>query len=244
MHTGIVKFLITGTAIVLYAAGMASAQLSTVTYFDAGKTNVSDEAMLKSAVVAGYELGKFSLSAGGQFDLAGPSAKYFTGFFMNSGYEFSIKQFPLGVQGLFILNPYSDIIHEWSMGALFSLEKQHFTWKLGTGFRKYFIARDAREEFEINDATALYEKWNLMYQLAYTLKPRDFKWNAGIAITNIDFFLMNQETNPMINIHGSWRFSTTATLFLESWYKSAGTFNISANSFGYFFRTGLLWKFV
>jgi len=32
------------------------------------------------------------------------------------------------------------------------------------------------------------------------------------------------------------------TVFLDSWYKKAGVFNISANSFGYSFRTGVTWE--
>jgi hypothetical protein len=67
-------------------------------------------------------------------------------------------------------------------------------------------------------------------------------WNIGFSFTNIDYFIINQETNPVINLQGKYDVSKSLTLFLESWYKSSGAFNLSVNSFGFFFRTGVLWK--
>jgi hypothetical protein len=31
------------------------------------------------------------------------------------------------------------------------------------------------------------------------------------------------------------------TLYLDTWYKQSGVFNINANYFGYFFRGGVKW---
>jgi hypothetical protein len=220
----------------------ALAQVHLSTYIDAGKINISEWGVVKTALMADYRVKKLTISTGGQLELAGPSPNAFTGFYLKGGYGFAIKNFPFDVQGIFLLNPYSEIIHEWNLGLQANVEKPHFTWKLGTGFRKYYITDQAREDYDIEESSSLYEKWNLLYEITYTLKPRDHIWNAGISITNLDYFLINQETNPMIYIRGSWNFSTPFTLYAEAWYKSAGTFNISANSFGYFFRTGLIWK--
>jgi len=81
-----------------------------------------------------------------------------------------------------------------------------------------------------------------MYLIGYNLKPIDHDWNVGITITNVDHFIINQETNPVFYLHGKYQVSKPLTLFGEWWYKSAEAFNISVNHFGFFFRTGLVWK--
>ena len=220
----------------------ANGQIQISTYLDAGRINVSEEGVVKTAVLADYHIGKIALYTGGQLEFQGPSPNEFTGFYLKGGYEVSAKKFPFDVQGLFLLNPYSDIIHEWSLGLLLNAEQPHFTYKLGTNFRKYYITNKAKNEYDIGDNSSLFEKWNVMYLLGYRLKPRDHHWNAGITVTNIDYFLINQETNPMIYLRGSYAISDPFSVYLETWYKSAGTFNIGANTFGYFFRAGVIWS--
>jgi len=240
MNYYFIKHIFLLLAIILVAES-ADAQLNAGAYLDAGKINISDNAVVKTALVADYQLGKVSIATGGQFELSGPSPNVFTGFYLQGGYEVSIKNFPFDVEGLFLLNPYSDIIHEWNLGVLLNAEQPHFTYRLGTNFRKYYITGDAQDEYEIEEGNSLYEKWNLIYLLGYTLKPRGHHWNVGITATNIDYFLINQETNPMIYLRGSYAISDPISVYLETWYKSAGTFNISSNTFGYFFRTGVIW---
>ncbi len=241
MHTYSLKYLLIFITVLLLRS-YAVAQVHLSTYIDGGKINISDEGLMKTSFLATYRMNKLSISSGGQLELTGPSPNTLTGLYLKGGYGVTIKNFPFEVHGIFLLNPYSEIIHEWNIGLLANVEKPHFTWKLGAGVRKYYITGDAQDEYDINDVSGLYEKWNVLYEATYTLKPRGHIWNTGISITNLDYFLINQETNPMVNIHGSWNISTPITIYAEGWYKSAGTFNISANSFGYFFRTGLIWK--
>jgi len=224
MNTYFIKYILIFLPAFMLVAS-ANAQLNAGAYLDAGKINTYDGAVVKTALLADYQIGKVSMATGGQFDLAGTSPNVFTGFYFQGAYEFAIKKFPLDVQGLFLLNPYSDIIHEWNIN-----------------FRKYYITGKAQDEYEIEENNSVFEKWNLMYLLGYMLKPRDHHWNVGVTVTNVDYFLINQETNPMINLRGSCAISDPFSIYLETWYKSAGTFNISANTFGYFFRTGVIWK--
>lgn len=241
MNAGILKFP-SVILFMLFAVFQANGQIKVSTYLDAGKINTYESAITSTALLADWQIGKVKFATGGQFELAGPSPNTFIGFYFQGGYGLAIKNFPFDIQGRFLLNPYSELIHEWNIGLLANVEKPHFTLKLGTGFRKYYITADAQAEYEIDDATSLYEKWNLLYEATWLLKPRANEWNVGASVTNLDYFLISQETNPMINIRGSWNISEPFTLYAEAWYKSAGTFNISANTFGYFFRTGLIWN--
>ena len=61
-------------------------------------------------------------------------------------------------------------------------------------------------------------------------------------MTNIDNFLINQDTNPMLFLQGKYQVTAPLTLYIEPWYQSAGSLNLSANYFGFFIRTGLIWK--
>ena len=131
---------------------------------------------------------------------------------------------------------------ESNWGILANIERKHFTWKLGTEFRTYHVTKEAIENFDIESNKNLHENWNMMYLLGYNLYPADNLWNIGIAITNIDHFIINQETNPMFFLQGKYKVSLPLTIYFESWYKSAGTLNISANYFGFLFRTGLIWE--
>ena len=93
--------------------------------------------------------------------------------------------------------------YDW--GILAYLELKHFTFKLGTEFRTYHITQKASEEYDIESNKNLHENWNIMYLAGYNLKPIDNKWNIGIAITNIDYFLINQDINPMLYLQGKYR---------------------------------------
>jgi len=74
------------------------------------------------------------------------------------------------------------------------------------------------------------------------LKDRDANWNVGIGITNRDYFVINQASNPMFYLDGKYIIQSRLTLFAEMWLLNAGVMNISANNYGSFLRTGILWN--
>jgi hypothetical protein len=82
-----------------------------------------------------------------------------------------------------------------------------------------------------------------MYSFSYTLNPFEYVWNIAMTVTDIDHFLINQETNPVFNLKGSYRLTTPVCLFAEAWYKSSGITNLELNHFGFTIRTGLTWNF-
>ncbi len=211
-------------------------------YFDAGSVNTSEGLFIRTGVLGGYTYRKTTLSAGCLFDLKSPSAKFFTGSVLNLTQEFSIKKFPLEVQGLFMYNPFSNLVHEINWGLLVNIKRNHFAFRLGTSFRTYSLSKSAEEEYDLEDHEKVHENWNLVYFLQYQLKPEDHHWNIGIALTDIDHFMIRQETNPMVYLNGKYKLQEQLTLYAEAWYFSAGNFNLAANYFGFFFRTGLLWN--
>jgi hypothetical protein len=63
-----------------------------------------------------------------------------------------------------------------------------------------------------------------------------------MGITNIDEFLLNQETNPNFFLKVNYRINKHISTFIEGRYKSAGSLNASVHYFGYFIRTGIKWN--
>lgn len=226
----------------LYLSISIKAQLQLTSYLDAGETNVSDGLFIKAAGLGAYQFKKNKVESGFQFDLKSPGKNIYTATSLKYTRECSIKEFPFEIQGLFLYNSFSELIHEYDWGILARIQQKHITFILGTNFRTYKVTRKAIDNYQIDSNKKIHENWNVMYLLGYNLKPHDHFWNIGVTVTNIDHFIINQETNPVFNLNAKYDVSQALTLFAESWYKSSGAFNLSVNYFGFFFRTGVQWK--
>lgn len=217
------------------------AQLSLSMYFDAGKNNVSEGLYIKTAAIGDYEFGKNYVGGGVQFDLKSPGTDFISATSLEIGREFSIKNFPFEIEGLIHYSRFSDLLYEYNLGVSGKVKLDHFDFRLGTHFRTYMITKDAVEEYSIEKHKKIHENWNLLYLVAYRLKPVDHEWNVFLSVTNIDHFIINQETNPVLFLRGEYRVSDPLNIFSELWYKTAGSLNLSVNHFGFFVRTGIVW---
>jgi len=233
--------------LIIFSAGLvlpviSKAQVSLSLHLDAGSDNVSDGLFLQTAAFGEFRHEKNTISGGFQIDLKGPGSTVFSGSLLKASREFSIGEFPFKVHGLFVYNRFSELLYEYNWGILAGIDRRHFEFNLGTNFRTYGITQRAGERYDIDSHKKIHENWNLMYRATWNLKPTGNEWNAGLTLTNTDHFIIEQETNPVLNLKGTWKVSSPVTLFLESWYKSSGAFNLRVNHFGYFFRTGVLWE--
>jgi hypothetical protein len=237
----------TAIYVIILSAGLlnplrSAAQVSLSLHLDAGKNNVSEGLFLQTAAFGEFHHEKNGISGGFQVDLKGPGSTVLSGSLLKASREFSIGEFPFKIQGLFVYNRFSELLYEYDWGILAGIDRRHFEFNLGTNFRTYGISRLAQERYDIYSHKKIHENWNLMYRATWNLKPAGNDWNAGLTLTNTDYFIIEQETNPVLYLKGTWKVSSPVTLFLESWYKSSGAFNLRVNHFGYFFRTGVLWE--
>ena len=230
------------TFFILMFTGNIAAQVKLSSNIDAGENNVSEGFCVKSSLWGSWQIDKIRIEGGTQFDLKSVNDNFFTAASLLAGRKFLIGKFQFEAQGLLIYNLFSEPIHESNLGILTNIERKHFIFKLGTEFRNYHITKRGVKEYDIESNKVIHENWNLIYLFQYNLKPYDHKWNIGTSITNIDQFLINQETNPMVNLKGRYKISSPLTLYFESWYMNAGSLNISAGYFGYFLRTGVIWS--
>lgn len=218
------------------------AQTGGLGYVDMGSSNVSEGLFIKSAALMQYQFGRNSVEAGIQLDLIGNNKQVFSGYSLRYTRDLQIRKFLLQINGFCIWTPYSDLLRETNWGIVLSGDRKHFSFQLGHGFRSFSFTQRANESYGYNKDDRIRENWNLIYSFEYHLNPNDYQWNINLAITNMDHFLMNQETNPIFRLHGQGAIGSNQNLFMEVWYKSAGAFNLSVNYFGFFVRTGMIWE--
>jgi hypothetical protein len=221
-----------------------SAQPGLLAYADAGENNVSEGLFIRSALLGHYRSGKNQLEAGVQTNLMNGNNIVLSGYCINGSREFRIKNTVLELNGFWLWSASSELLKATNYGCFIAMKQKHFEIQIGTNFRTLGFRKHAIEEYHIaKDATKVHENFNLMYSFSYNLKPSDSRWNTGLTLTNTDYFLINQETNPFINLHGSYHVSSPVCLFAEVWYKNAGSLNMSTNYFGFVIRGGVKWNF-
>jgi hypothetical protein len=189
-----------------------------------------------------FKSGKNILEAGFQTDLK--NNKFgFSGYTLNASRILKIREIPLELRGFCTWTYPSEILEETNWGAFLKMRQKHFEMTIGTNFRSYNLRQKAIKDFEINTKkTTVHEIYNIMYSFSYYIKPSDDIWNIGLSVTNIDHFIINQETNPVFNLTGLYRISSPVSLYIQGWYKCAGVTNLELNHFGFFFRTGITWN--
>lgn len=238
------NFRYTFTILFLVASADLEAQPGLRIYADAGKNNASGYLFIKSAALVNYEFGKNRVETGCQVDLKNNGHPLFSGYNVNASREQSFKSYLFHLQGFYIRTSNSEILRETNWGALLDMRHKRFEMAIGTNFRTYSFKSGAINEYRIKrDAVKFRENFNMMYSIGYSIKPTDEVWNAGLAITNFDSFIIEQGVNPALRLRGLYKPGSQVCLFAEAWYLPAGLLNLSMNHFGFNFKTGISWNF-
>ena len=220
----------------------AGAQAHLQFYFDVGENNVSDGLFVRNTCRTGYRYFRYSIEAGVQFDLAGNSLNTFSGFELKGISNFVLHNFPFDLKGFYMLNRISALLYETNWGFRMATKgRGHFSAEVGTNIKCYNLSSYASKAFHLNNERQLREKLHLTYSFAFYLKPLSYSWNVGFSVTTVDYFVIDQPTNPVFNLQLTCPIRTALNLDVSVWYKQAGIFNINANYFGCFIRGGLTW---
>ena len=219
----------------------AEAQVQVEAYGDIGENNVSEGAFIKSVFRAGYEYDQYRFMGGVQLDLYSSNPNLLSGFDITTSRNFLIKDYPVNLKGYYILNRFSDLMYETNWGLRLASKKyDRFALEIGSNFKTYTINANGRAEHGIaKEDCKLREFFNLTYLISGYVMPHNHNWNLGLTITNIDYYTINQSTNPIFNLQMKYDLKPNLSVPIDSWYKQAGIFNIYTNYFGYFFRGGV-----
>lgn len=212
-------------------------------FADIGHNNISEVPFIRTSVLGNYQIGKNNVVTGFQADLLSTSSKILSAYTIKAGRELSIRNFPFEIQAFYLYSSYTDVLYETNVGLTFNFQWDHLKMQIGNNFRTFALTKKIVKKYEIEEDAArrIYEKWNLMYMFGYYLKQLENPWNVGLSLTNTDYFIINQETNPVVYLQGLYKMDSRLSLFSEIWYKSAGAFNLNVNYFGFSIRTGVIW---
>jgi hypothetical protein len=210
---------------------------------DGGKSNTSNGLYLKSAAIGNLKSGKYAAEAGLQADLFYNDHSSFSGFKFSLSRDFTIRKRTFQIEGFYLRTIVSEITGETNWGVLLNKGSKHFKSKIGANFRTYSFTNYAIREFSLEKGTTrCHDVLNIMYSFTCDIKLEENLWNAGMTITDADHFVINQENNVVVNLHGSYKLSPSLLLFTQVWYEVAGITNLKLNNFGYFLRAGIVWK--
>lgn len=223
-------------------AHILNAQVEPELFIDIGEHNASSGLFVNTGLYSSYTFGRNKIGAGTLFDIKPDAEKNFKASFADISHEFKIKELNFDANAFFMYNSFSNIVLEYNWGLALGLNYENFKFKLGTFSKIYSITSYAITEFEIDDHYNFSENFGIVYYIGYQLKPDENAFNISAAITNLDYFLVTQTTNPMLNVRYKQNLSTDLMWFAEAWLKTSGSFNLSINYFGFLARTGLKWK--
>lgn len=237
-------FRITFILLSLIVSADLMAQPGLIIYAEAGKNNASGGLFIKSAVMANFGFGKNRIETGFQVDIKNYSPSHFSGYNINASREQSFSGCLFHLQGFYTWTSSTEILRETNLGVLLDMRHKRFEMTIGTNFRTYAFKAGAIDEYGIKeDAGKFHENFNMMYSIGYYIKPEDDRWNAGLAITNFDSFIIEQGVNPALRLRILYKPGSQVCLNAEAWYLTAGLINLSMNHFGFLFKTGISWNF-
>lgn len=227
----------------LFGIFQVTAQYKLTSHFDVGETNISNGLFISNSTFFDYQYKNSTANFGVQFNILDQSyfPSFFTGIHASLSQKIKIKKLNFHLQAIYFSNFFSNLIYEHNYALVEGLELKHFSHKLGVHFRNIRFTQEGVDQFGIIESRSIYELFNLVYLLKYNIMPKEHLWNIGITLTNIDHFVINQASNPMLYLDGKYKIKEKITLYMETWLLRAGVMNISANHYGFFIRTGVLW---
>lgn len=235
---------ISGLIIVLLGCRVVlHAQIKINSFLESGQNQVSESTRFKNGILISFTDNYCDLSFGLESNLVSSKANFINAYSFSATTSTFVKSFPIDLQIQFLNNRYTEYLHVTNFGLNVSTQKyKYWYFNLGTSFKKYYYTNRALKKFNINEThKGLQENFGLLYKVSGFVKPQSHAWNICFSVTNFDYFLINQPTNPMLNIKGMYMVNKNLQCYLEAWHKQAGVLNIQANYFGYLIRGGAKW---
>lgn len=241
----------TALILIMLLSGISTdAQFYEVAFADIGSSQVTEGLFGRAASITGYRIKNYEMMFGLQTTFSSAERNTLSGMAIDLSGDFLVKSFPFNVSLFFRRNPYSDLVKENNFGAMVRKRWDRIELHLGWNSRIYSLSKKAHQG-NLPDPDLKINEWrNFIYRGTVWLRPFsklypeqwDRHWNFGASFTNYDVFLIQQETNPLLQATFYYKFGPAFSLFGEGWYQGAGMTNLAANYFGFYLRTGFRWQ--
>ena len=214
-----------------------------MSFVETGQNNIYNKGYFSQSIFPSYDFKKNSLDAGVLWTFGGQREKNFAGYSLKATHGFTLLKQSFAISGFYLWEPFSTELREINWGVILTCDLPHFQLALGNNYRTYRFGKAYIPSNEVMSGKyRIVEPGNLIYLFQYLLNKKEEPWNLTISLTNNDYFIIEQETNPIVIVKGVYRINENIGSFLDLGYKSAGLLNLKVNHFGYFFRLGIKWN--
>ena len=238
-----IKRLITLLAVLAIFKPYCYAQPSIMSFVEVGQNKIVKRGYFSLAAISSFDFKKNSIDAGVIWTFGGQRETNFAGLSLNAARKFSFLRQSFAISGSYFMQPFSNELRQISYSIILNFKLPHFQFDLGNNYRIYRLSRAfERSNKSGSDNNRIVEPGNLIYTIQYSVKRREQSWNITVSLTNYDFFIIEQEKNPMALFGGTYQIKKNTSLFIDLGLKYAGFSNYEIEFFGYFFRMGMEWN--
>ena len=226
----------------LYATGL-KAQIILEGQLDIGNNNLSRGLYLQFSNFGYYEKNYWGFQAGYQLGIVQPHDVFLNSWYVSAYGKIPLRKIKLDIRGEYLWADFSPEMREVNWIVIARTSLKHWRFALGNNSRIYRLSRKTtKSDPDADRESRIVEGGNLMYSASFAIKPFENKWNVTFTITDYDRFIIQQETNTMLNAGFNYRLIKPVSLYSELWYKASGFQNVKVNYFGTFIRIGVLWE--
>lgn len=138
-----------------------------------------------------------------------------------------------------------------SFRNLYRYELSELVFAASAGYRMNYISVQAglfcRGMFDTGNSPEKSSLWetplNLVYRIAFRVRPLECRWNVGGGISNYDEYEYERMWQPMFFINGHYDLNERVSLLACVKIKQAGMFHQIASFYGIDTRCGVSYKF-
>lgn len=118
----------------------------------------------------------------------------------------------------------------------------------GFKFDYLTIQAGADKRFIIDTGTGwesrISEPLNLLYKVAFNIRPATAGWNIGAGVTNFNEHKYERSWQPMLFINGRVNITRRLSILADVWAEESGMFHLNAGLYGITARLGVRYKFI
>jgi len=221
---------------------ICSSQPSITSFIEAGQNNIFNKGYFSYSIFPSYDLKNDSFDAGILLSFGGDRETNFGGYSLGYMREFSLLKQSFAVSAFYLWAPFSTELRETNFCLTLNYKLPHFRFTLGNNYRTYrFSKAYIRSDENPSGNYRIIEPGNFIYSFQYCLNREEKLWNLMLSVTNSDLFIIEQETNPILLLKGTYQFKENLSSFIDIGYKSSGLLCIKVDYFGYLIRLGIKW---
>lgn len=214
-----------------------------MSFIEAGQNKAVHNGYFCLAAIPSFDFKKNSIDAGVLWTFGGCREMNFTGLSLKATHRFSFLRQSFAISGSYLMEPFSNELRQINYSIVLNYKLPHFQFDFGNNYRIFRLSRAfRRSNYNVSDNYKIVEPGNLIYTFQYIVNRKEQPWNITVSLTNYDFFIIEQEKNPMALLGGTFLIKKNILLFIDSGLKYAGFSNYEIEFFGYFFRLGMEWN--